>query len=240
MADEAAPLLPSAQLVRDADREVRSGFVRKVYGILFLQMAASLLLAWPVRCLSEERIEAHNWILCAVVCLFLLSLLAMTGFEGALKRYPVNYAFLSMLTVWMGILIGVSTAMYTWQSVALAGGLTACMFLAMSAYAAVTRTDFTGAGEYVRVGVMCLMLFGATISIMLFVGVRPDRSLMLYDFCGVLLFAFCVVYDTQLIMGGGAKLQLGIDDYCAASLTLYVDLANSFLHILRLVGQRGG
>jgi len=62
--------------------------------------------------------------------------------------------------------------------------------------------------------------------------------MMLYDFLGVLLFTFFIVFDTQMIIGGNHKVQFSIDDYCFAALNLYLDIINLFLHILALLGDR--
>merc|ERR1719343_1370915 len=61
---------------------------------------------------------------------------------------------------------------------------------------------------------------------------------MMYDFVGVLLFTFYIVYDTQLIIGGSHKVQFSIDDYCFAALNLYLDVINLFQQILRLLGDQ--
>merc|ERR1719188_1974178 len=56
--------------------------------------------------------------------------------------------------------------------------------------------------------------------------------------CGVLLFTFYIIYDTQLIVGGTDRRQFGIDDYAFAALSLYLDIINLFLYILQLFGER--
>ena len=44
--------------------------------------------------------------------------------------------------------------------------------------------------------------------------------MIVYELIGVLLAAFYLIYDTQLIMGG-KRLEIGIDDYILASFVLY-------------------
>merc|ERR1719375_1213513 len=98
-------------------------------------------------------------------------------------------------------------------------------------------TDFTGFGPYLFAGLMVLCMFGLVLSILGWCGVRIDWLLMFYDACGVLLFTFYIVYDTQLILGewGGHQQQFGLDDYVFAALNLYLDIINLFLYILRFV-----
>eukprot|EP00438_Fugacium_kawagutii_P011117 Skav203188 [mRNA] locus=scaffold39:361567:361815:+ [translate_table: standard] len=58
--------------------------------------------------------------------------------------------------------------------------------------------------------------------------------------CILRVFAFYIVFDTQLMLGswGGHKLQFDIDDYAFAALNLYLDIINLFLYILEIVGTR--
>jgi len=71
-------------------------------------------------------------------------------------------------------------------------------------------------------------------------GVAVSWAMMFYDICAVLIFTFYIVYDTQLIMGalGGHAISFEIDDYAFASLNLYLDIINLFLHLLSLFGER--
>ena len=52
--------------------------------------------------------------------------------------------------------------------------------------------------------------------------------------------SFYIVYDTQLIVGGEhKKIMFHTDDYVLASVSLYLDVINLFLMILRLLnGER--
>merc|ERR1719464_2608381 len=126
----------------------------------------------------------------------------------------------------MGVSVGFTSAMYTWQSVVLAAGITVGIFFALTVYAWTTTTDFTGFGPYLFVTITSLCMFGFALSI------------MGYNLVGVILFSFFIVYDTQLIVGGSHKVQFGIDDYCFAALNIYLDIINLFLEILSLLGDR--
>merc|ERR1712154_51574 len=110
-----------------------------------------------------------------------------------------------------GVLVGFSSAMYTLPSVLLAAGITIAFFLAMTAYACTTKTDFTGCGPYLYGALMVLIFFGFALSILSFCGVQIQLMMTLYNLGGVLLFTFYIVYDTQLIVGGNHKVQFSID-----------------------------
>eukprot|EP00929_Paragymnodinium_shiwhaense_P010595 TRINITY_DN115395_c0_g1_i1.p1 TRINITY_DN115395_c0_g1~~TRINITY_DN115395_c0_g1_i1.p1 ORF type:complete len:249 (-),score=59.18 TRINITY_DN115395_c0_g1_i1:53-799(-) len=226
--------------VKNATKEVRMGFVRKVYGILSAQLLVTCAIATPICVAGPSWVQQNAWVLYLSMAALLATMCSMCCCAAALRTYPTNYIFLSVMTVVMSVLVGFSSAMYTWQSVVLAAGLTAGIFVGMTIYAWTTTTDFTGAGPYLMAALLCLIGFGFTLSIMRMFGVNIEWGLMLYDACGVLLFTFYIVFDTQLIMGelGGHKVSFTIDDYCFAALNLYLDIINLFLHILSLLGER--
>ena len=63
------------------------------------------------------------------------------------------------------------------------------------------------------------------------------RSEMVFEldlYGGLMLFAGFVVYDTQKIM---LKAQLGVRDYILDGLTLFLDVVNIFIRILRILGK---
>jgi len=224
--------------VKDAERDIRMGFVRKVYSILSVQLLLTVAIAGPFQLMSPEVIASNAWLLYVSVAVLLGSMCAMMCCGAALRRFPTNYLFLLVLTCCMGVLVGFSSAMYTWQSVVLAAGITVAIFFAMTAYACMTKNDFTGLGPYLYGALWVLIFFGMALSILSLFGVQIQWMMMLYDFAGVLLFTFYIVYDTQLILGGNHKVQFSIDDYCFAALHLYLDIINLFLHLLSLLGSR--
>jgi hypothetical protein len=222
--------------------EVRVGFIRKVYGILSVQLIMTVAIAAPICHLGKHWVMSNQWMLgISMVCL-IATMCAMCCCQQELRTFPINYVFLLVITAGMSVLVGFSSAMYSPQSVLLAAGITTFIFLAMTAYAVFSKTDFTGFGPYLMGALFCLMGFGLAISLMSFF-LGPDKinmALMLCNFMGVLLFTFYIVYDTQLIMGelGGHQQQFGIDDYVFAALNLYLDIINLFLHLLQLFGDR--
>merc|ERR1719221_112950 len=157
-----------------------------------------------------------------------------------LRKYPQNYAFLFGFTIAVGVLVGFLCAAYTAQSVILAVAVTFAVFASLTVYAWNTSTDFTGYAPYIFAALSCLIFMGFGIFILSLCGVQFEWLMMLYDVIGVLIFSFYIVFDTQLILGewGGHKTQFSIDDYVFASLNLYMDIINLFLHILSLMGDR--
>jgi protein lifeguard len=86
-------------------------------------------------------------------------------------------------------------------------------------------------GTYLFVAVLCLLGFG--IFAMIF---RTQVMQILYAALGAGIFSMYIVFDTQLMLGGKHKYTISPEDYIMAALSLYVDIINLFLMILRLVG----
>eukprot|EP00928_Gymnodinium_smaydae_P031080 TRINITY_DN22934_c0_g1_i1.p1 TRINITY_DN22934_c0_g1~~TRINITY_DN22934_c0_g1_i1.p1 ORF type:complete len:245 (+),score=26.99 TRINITY_DN22934_c0_g1_i1:100-834(+) len=238
--NENEPLDPNATLLKDAAIEIRLGFIRKVYGILSAQLLLTVAIAAPISTRGPVWAKGHQWLLIVSSFVMLATMCSMCCCQRHLRRFPTNYVFLLILTGAMSVIVGFTSAMYTPESVLLAAGITVGIFLSMTLYAWKTTTDFTGMGPYLMGAFFCIMMFGFALSIMSFCGVHIPWLVMLYDFFGVLLFTFYIVYDTQLILGsyGGHRQSFSIDDYAFAALQLYLDVINLFLHLLRLFGKR--
>eukprot|EP00928_Gymnodinium_smaydae_P083785 TRINITY_DN67022_c0_g1_i1.p1 TRINITY_DN67022_c0_g1~~TRINITY_DN67022_c0_g1_i1.p1 ORF type:complete len:243 (+),score=33.86 TRINITY_DN67022_c0_g1_i1:69-797(+) len=239
-AQETAPLTGGSSLVKNASVEIRLGFIRKVYSLLSAQLLLTVAIAAPICTLGPVWAEANQWMLVISTVVLLATMCSMMCCQKQLRSFPTNYIFLFIMTCAMSVLVGFTSAMYTWQSVVLAAGITTGIFLAMTIYAWNTTSDFTGFGPYLVGCLFALIFFGFALSIMAMCGVMVQWAMMLYDICGILLFTCYIVYDTQLILGeyGGHKNSFSIDDYVFASLNLYLDIINLFLHILRLLGDR--
>merc|ERR1719323_2911931 len=151
---------------------------------------------------------------------------AISCCQSVVRNYPTNYIVLFAFTSCEAVLVGIVSSAYTWQSVLLAFGATTAIFLGMTAYACLTKTDFTGCGPYLFAALLTLCAFGFVLVSLAMLGVKPEAAL--------------IVYDTQLVLGqwGGHKVEFGLDDYVFAALNLYLDIINLFLRLLRLFGSR--
>jgi len=236
-ASEGTPL--TFQNVKDAEVELRLGFVRKVYGILSAQLILTVAIAAPVS-QAETFVRDNQWLLWTSLAVTLITICAMSCCDSLARSFPTNYILLFTFTAFEGVLVGFVSSIYTWQSVVLALGITAGIFLGMTAFAFCTKTDFTGCGPYLYGALLFLVVFGFTLLILRACGVNVEWLMIAKDALGVLLFTFYIVFDTQLILGsyGGHKNEFGLDDYVFAALNLYLDIINLFLHLLALFGER--
>jgi len=237
--EESLPLVSDESMyVKNASREVRMGFVRKVYGILTAQLLFTVVIAAPFQRMSPAWIQSHQWMLGVSCAVTFVMICAMSCFREATRRFPTNYLCLFVFTTFEAVVVGLVSAGYTKGSVLICFGITAIIFFGLTIYAWNTKTDFTGLGPYLWGAMLSLMVFGLVMWILSLCGVVIPLLFMLYDIIGILIFVMYIVFDTQLIMGGlgGHKNQFGIDDYVFAALNLYLDIINLFLYILQIIG----
>lgn len=229
-----------APKVAHAEKEIRLGFIRKVYGILTAQLLVTVLIAAPIAELGKQWTVENQWLLMLSSVMTLVTILAMMCCRDATMSFPTNYICLTVFTAFEAVTVGFLCAQYTVQSVLLAFGLTAAIFASLTVYAWTTKTDFTGLGPYLFAGLIAMLLMSMLITLLSFLGFQLSFMVTAWSALGVLLFTFYIVYDTQLMLGsfGGHQTQFGVDEYVFAALSLYLDIINLFVYILQLFGNR--
>jgi len=219
-----------------AEGEVRSGFIRKVYSILSVQLVITAVIALPIQRLGPYWVAMHRQYM-QMACF--ASLGAVIGVScccaDLARKVPYNYMFLLLVTACEGVIVGFVSAMYTTESVVMALVMTSGIFICLTIYAFTTKTDFTGMGGYL----MCVLCgLALTSFVCMFFPYSPMMQKLMGGI-GAILFSFYIVYDTQLIVGGKHKKhQFGVDDYVFAALNIYLDIINLFLYLLELFGDR--
>merc|ERR1712048_1306597 len=104
-----------------ADSTTRNDFVRKVYGILGLQLSVTTVIAGAFVRHGREALHAHPGVVMAVVvaaCLMsLCTMCIFTCFPGAMRTSPWNYGLLGIFTMAESVLVGMACIQYTQASV---------------------------------------------------------------------------------------------------------------------------
>ena len=144
----------------------------------------------------------------------LAAVFALTGFLGYTLGPILNF-YLSMR--------GGSQVVMT----ALAG--TGAIFLALSAYAVVSRKDFSFMGGFLMAGI--LVAFLASLGAVLFS--IPMLSLAVSAMF-ILLMSGMILWQTSEIIHGGET------NYIMATVTLYITIFNLFLSLLQILGVVSG
>jgi FtsH-binding integral membrane protein len=136
----------------------------------------------------------------------------------------------------MGLSLGSIFLVYAGASIARVFLITAATYGAMSLYGYTTKSDLSGFGSFLLMG-----LIGIVIAAIVNVFVQSSALQFAISIIGVLVFVGLTAYDTQRIKStylesdtgeiAGKKAVLG-------ALALYLDFINLFMMLLQLFGQR--
>ena len=108
-------------------------------------------------------------------------------------------------------------------------GGTALVFFGLSAYALTTRKDFSYMGGFLMVGLLVAVV--AMIA-NIFLAI-PALSLTI-SAAVVMIMSGLILFDTSRIINGGET------NYIRATVSLYLDIYNLFIHLLHLLTALGG
>ena len=214
------------------DREVRFGFIRKVYGILSVQLLFTTAFCLAAMSIENSIVVLFNpAILGAVLATYLSSICALLCC-GLDRKVPVNFILLGVFTLCVSWLVAAACVTSEPVAVLEAAALTAAVVIGITIFAFTTKNDFTVCGPVLFV--LGMILLTASLLAVIF---GPSENLL---FCclGVFLFSFYLIIDTQLIIGGSKhRYEIGVDSYILASVLLYLDIINLFLKILEILGR---
>ena len=163
---------------------------------------------------------------------FILTLGAMFGMFyliRANRNNSLGVVFLLGLTFLMGLMLGpilqVAFSLSNGgQIVGLAAGGTATIFLVLSSIAASTKRDFSFMGKFLMIGLILLIL---AMLVNIFFQI-PAMSLAISGIA-VLIFSGFILYDVNRIVRGGET------NYIMATLALYLNIYNLFVHLLHIL-----
>eukprot|EP00437_Effrenium_voratum_P022266 CAMPEP_0181409908 /NCGR_PEP_ID=MMETSP1110-20121109/7066_1 /TAXON_ID=174948 /ORGANISM="Symbiodinium sp., Strain CCMP421" /LENGTH=270 /DNA_ID=CAMNT_0023532439 /DNA_START=40 /DNA_END=853 /DNA_ORIENTATION=- len=228
------------------DTVVRHGFVRKVYGILSMQLIVTTAIAagtmrYALQ-LRQTNPAAIPIVMTFSIAVTISTMLVFLCCPQTMRKSPTNYVLLSLFTVAESFMVGFICVQYTAQSVLVTFAVTSVVVVALSIFACQTKYDITGFMPYFLMATMVLFGFGFALSIAAMCGASQTGAFqtlnLVYAAGGALLFSGYIIMDTQLIVGGKhQRFRFCIDDYCMAAITIYLDIVQLFLFLLRLLGD---
>jgi modulator of FtsH protease len=144
----------------------------------------------------------------------LIAIFAFTGVMGAALGPMLNY--------YMAMANGPALVMQ-------ALGGTAVVFFGLSGYALTTRKDFSYMGGFLIVGLLVAVV-ASIANIFLHI---PALSLTI-SAAVVMIMSGLILFDTSRIINGGET------NYIRATVSLYLDIYNLFIHLLHLLTALSG
>jgi modulator of FtsH protease len=144
----------------------------------------------------------------------IIAIFAFTGVMGAALGPMLNY--------YMAMANGPALVMQ-------ALGGTAVVFFGLSGYALTTRKDFSYMGGFLIVGLLVAVV-ASIANIFLHI---PALSLTI-SAAVVMIMSGLILFDTSRIINGGET------NYIRATVSLYLDIYNLFIHLLHLLSALSG
>jgi modulator of FtsH protease len=211
--------LPTRAL--ETNKVLRNAYI--LLGLSLLAAAASATMA-----IATNAAPVH-WLVFMVVFIGGPFLIARVS------RSPLSLPAVLLYTAATGWFLGPIVNLYLTrvpggaQVVTYALGTTAFVFVALSAYAMASRTQFTFLRGFVFTG--CLVLLAAIVA-NIFLQV-PALSLAI-SAAAVLLMSALILYRTSEVVHGGE------DNYVMVTVDLFTSIYALFVHLLNLFGFAGG
>jgi FtsH-binding integral membrane protein len=213
---------------RKADRAIpseRLDFIRKVYSLFF----AAILVACGgvyISFTNPQTFFGMRWPL----LIGAMVLMMIPGFSKTARRVaPWNYLLLFATPFLLGLAVG---PLFYLIDVAGRGAIllqafvmTAGVFGALTAYAWISRKDFSFLSGFLTIGVVGILL-----ATLVYIFIPSSSGLGFAIACaGVLVYSGFTLYDTSRILH-----QYDTREYTAGALALFVDFYVLFLYIVQI------
>ena len=222
-------------------------YMLRVYNYMLVGLALTGTVAWAATNTAfgnlffrQEIVHGHPQL--GLTILGLVAIFAPLGFVFFLSARIARMSLgAAQATFWifaalMGISVANVVAIYTGESVAEVFFITAAAFGGLSLWGYTTKTDLTGIGSFLIMGV-----WGLLIALLVNWFLQSPMMMWVISVAGVGIFAGLTAYDTQKIK---ELYYAGDDDSTAGrkaiigALNLYLDFINMFQFLLYLIGNR--
>lgn len=205
----------------------RATLVRRTYALVLVGVVLTVAAcAWTMAQPSLMQLVSRHPFLSFLATL--APLMAAQYFRG---QYPLNISLTLLFTLVQGVWIAPLVYVMEQRQPGVSGQaaiLTLSSFAVLTAYAFLSRRDFSAWGSFFVVGLW--VLIGTSLLNMFF---RNQAASLWIAAATVLVFSGMLVYDTWRLRN-----RYGPNDYVIAAVQIYLDLLNMFTAILRLVGGR--
>ena len=213
--------------VSSCDLAIRMGFIRKVYSILLVQLVSTTVVGATMMLNTDIKnwVQSNQWMMIVALVGSIGSLLTLMWKRNS---YPTNFYLLGLFTLIEAYTVGTVTSFYDSKIVLEALLLTAGIFLALTLFTFQTKYDFASWGSFLYIGLWGLIMTS-------FIGMFFPHSSgfeLVYSVVGCVIFSGYILYDTSAIL-----LRHSVDEYIMASISLYLDVINLFLNILRILNS---
>ena len=215
------------------EKELRKGFIRKVYGTIFFQLLVTTGVVYYVMINeSLQKFMQENVYISLILFVLAIGIMLIIFCTKLSQKVPINYILLMAFTVLEAIMVSFTTIYFEPLSVLTCAGVTMVVVFGLTMYACFSKRDLTVMGGFL-VSLSLILLFLGLIGIFF----RSYFYEMFLNCFGVLLTSIYLIFDTQLVIGE-KKNFISMDLYILAALTIYIDIIVLFIRILRIFGTK--
>lgn len=235
---------PSGKVVKYADLEaadgslypgisagenaLRLGFIRKVYGILTVQLLLTTAVAGFVMFTPgvKETLAGMPGLLTITSLLPLIGMIPLYCYRYS---HPLNLVFLGVWTLCLSTTVGMICTQYSGLIVFQAILITAVVTSALTIY------TFVGVKKGQDYGYLGPMLFAGLCSLIVWGFLQmffpaSEGTRFVYALIGAAIFSMYIVYDTNELIK-----RYSVDEYVWATVGLYLDIINLFIKMLEIL-----
>ena len=205
--------------------EQRATLVRRTYLLVFASVIVTIIGTSIAMTQEALLVSAAQHPFITTILSIIPLYMAMRTRDSA----PRALGFVFLFNLVMGVAIAPIIYVYSRNEpgiVGQAGILTLSTFAVLTAYAWMSRRDFSAWGGFLVVGLW--VLIGTSLLNMFF---QNQTAGLWIAGATVLIFAGLLVFDTWRL-----KNVYGPDDYVPAAVQIYLDLLNMFVAVLQLLG----
>ena len=200
--------------------------IRNTYMLLAMTLVFSAVTAGISMIVNPPMLLAMG----ALIVGFILSFVIAKK-QNSAAALPLVFAFTGLLGFSIGPMLNAYLAMANGgQIVMTAMGMTAAIFLGLSAYVLTSKKDFSFMGGFLAAGMMMALVAMVILLVLPFFGIHIPALNLAFSAVVVLLMTGFILYDTSNIVNGTYT------NYIMATVGLYTSIFNLFIHLLSLIG----
>ncbi|KAM6919781.1 protein lifeguard 1-like [Lycodopsis pacificus] len=222
---DTTPLIASSSF---DDKTVRRAFVRKVFSILTLQLlfTFSVVCVFTFSSVVKGAVQTSLGAYLSSIIIFIVVATALSYCKSFSRRHPWNIVGLVVVTLSLSYMVGTIASFHDTTAVVITMGATVAISVAIIAFSAQTRYDFTIWYGVLLILVVDVIMFGFFCTFY-----YSYISEVAYGCLGALLYSLFLMVDCQLMMGM-MSYRLDPEEYINAALNIYLDVVLIFLYLL--------
>lgn len=200
--------------------------IRNTYMLLAMTMVFSTVTAAISMAINPPFMVYFGSVIASFVMIFVLNRM-----QNSVWALPLTFLFTGLMGFGLGPILNYYLAMANGGEIVLTAlGMTALTFFGLSAYVLTTKKDFSFMGGFLAAGMIVALIAMVALLVLPFFGINVSAFSMGFSALIVLLMAGFILYDTSNIVNGVYT------NYVMATVGLYLNIYNLFVHLLALVG----